>query len=112
MIGFPPLERGSDNSRVVNYRPMRTPELQRRIANALGIINESLPAARRKKRDLTQAQFEARARKMGCKPQGFLGYWLLPNGSTAVSVLNAGKRRRDWLRYLARQVKRHAVNSD
>ena len=51
------------------------------------------------KRDLSKAQFGYRARKLGFTPEGFLGYWKCPSG-IAVSVLNAGSRRRDWLRYL------------
>jgi hypothetical protein len=56
------------------------------------------------KRDLSKSQFEYRARKAGFTPDGFLGYWKSPNG-ISISVLNAGKRRRDWLPYLLRQNK-------
>lgn len=60
----------------------------------------------KRKRDLTAAQFEHRARKLGCTPEGFLGYWKLPDRSTCVSVLNAGRRRRDQLNYLRRKIRK------
>lgn len=59
------------------------------------------------KRDLSQSQFVYRAQKLGFKSEGFWGYWKLTDGSTAVSVLNAGNRRRDQLRYLINQDKRN-----
>lgn len=59
------------------------------------------------KRDLSNAQFVYRAEKLGFRSKGFLGYWRLTDGSTAVSVLNAGNRRRDWLSYLVAQEKRN-----
>jgi hypothetical protein len=53
------------------------------------------------RRDLTDAQFRYRAAKLGFKPEGFLGYWrLASNPNISVSIWNAGKRRRDQLRYL------------
>ncbi len=55
------------------------------------------------KRDLTAAQFKYRAEKLGFRSDGFLGYWKLSDGRTSVSVLNAGSRRRDQLRYLIAQ---------
>jgi hypothetical protein len=54
----------------------------------------------KKKRDLSVAQFEYRAAKLGFK-KDFMGYWqLASNPSVFVCVWNAGKRNRDRLRYL------------
>jgi len=59
------------------------------------------------KRDLTQAQFEYRATKLGFKKGGFMGYWSLASvPSINVSVWNAGTRNRDRLRYLIAEDKR------
>jgi hypothetical protein len=58
------------------------------------------------KRDLTKEQFVYRAKKLGFTPEGFWGYWKLSDGRTAVSVLNAGVRRRDQLNYLKREDRR------
>jgi hypothetical protein len=80
---------------------MRTPELQNRINNALSILNASMPRAKRKqsweKRDLTQEQFEYRARKAGWQKVGhpLIGYWSDPAGKFNICVHNAGSRRRN-----------------
>lgn len=59
------------------------------------------------KRDLTQEQFEHRATKAGFRKGGFMGYWGLASVPEChVSVWNAGKRRRDQLRYLMQCDKR------
>jgi hypothetical protein len=61
------------------------------------------------KRDLSQAQFEYRATKLGFKKGYFMGYWSLASvPSMNVSVWNAGKRRRDQLRYLIAEDKKWA----
>lgn len=53
-----------------------------------------------KRRDLSQAQFEARARKLGFQKE-FMGYWRLASAPNVhVYPRNAGDRRRDQLRYL------------
>lgn len=59
------------------------------------------------KRDLSRTQFVNRANKLGFKNEGFLGYWKLTDGRTSVSILNAGSRRRDQLRYLIAQDKKN-----
>jgi hypothetical protein len=61
------------------------------------------------KRDLTQDQFEYRATKLGFRKGGFImGYWSLAcDPAMHVSILNAGRRRRDQLRYLIAENKRH-----
>ncbi len=58
------------------------------------------------KRDLTKDQFIYQARKLGFEPQGFMGYWMHSDSKVAVSVFNAGNRRRDWIAYLRKQVRR------
>lgn len=59
-------------------------------------------------RDLTQAQFDAKCKKLGFVRQGFLGYYALPSSRSRpkdvhVSVWNAGSRRRSQLAYLIEQ---------
>lgn len=54
------------------------------------------------KRDLSKAQFENRATKLGFKKE-FMGYWMLPVGRVSVCAANAGKRNRDRLAYLIRE---------
>lgn len=52
-------------------------------------------------RDMTRRQFEAACERYGFEPVGLLGYFKLPSDpDCCVSVLNAGRRRRDQLRYL------------
>lgn len=63
--------------------------------------------ATRRKRDLTQAQFEYRLQKAGWTREGFMGYWKAPSG-IAVSAWNYG-RRRDALREMARIDREHAA---
>ncbi len=58
------------------------------------------------KRDLTKDQFQYQARKLGFESQGFMGYWMHTVYKTAVSVFNAGNRRRDWIAYLRKELKR------
>src|ERR1041385_1981638 len=60
------------------------------------------------KRDLSQLQFEYRARKLGFKPDA-MGYWFLSDGSTTVCARNAGDRRRKQLEYLIEQDKKHCT---
>ncbi len=51
--------------------------------------------------DMTQAQFNAACKRFhAC---GILGYFTMPETNVSVSVLNAGKRRRDQLAYLIQQ---------
>jgi hypothetical protein len=56
----------------------------------------------KKIRDLTQAQFDAKVKRHGFKPQGFLGYYALPApyDYRHVSIYNAGTNRRAQLAYL------------
>ena len=61
----------------------------------------------KKKRDLTAAQFHARAVKLGFRPTGVFGYCNITE-TVSVSVWNAGERRRDQLAYLIREHKKHA----
>jgi hypothetical protein len=51
---------------------------------------------------MTQAQFDKRVTELGFERAGFLGYYRLPKPyhATSVSVLNAGKNRRNRLAYL------------
>ncbi len=58
------------------------------------------------KRDLTKEQFQYQAQKLGFTSQGFMGYWMFDKTKTAVSVFNAGNRRRDWIAYLRKAAKR------
>lgn len=53
-------------------------------------------------RDLTKAQFDAACERRGFKRTGFMGYYEI-GYNTSVSVLNAGRRRRDQLAYLIRE---------
>lgn len=65
------------------------------------------------KRDLSQAQFEEKATKLGFKKGFFMGYWQLASvPSMNVSVWNAGKRNRDRLRYLIAEDKRAAKHRE
>ena len=50
--------------------------------------------------DITKAQFKAACKRHGFVSAGYLGYYSLPETTVSVSVLNAGKRRRDQLAYL------------
>lgn len=62
------------------------------------------------KRDLTEAQFRYRLAKLGGTPAGFMGYCNFPlpgGGSVNISRYNAGERRRDQLRYLAKTLAEH-----
>ncbi len=63
------------------------------------------------KRDLTKEQFNYQARKLGFEPQGFFGYWMHTKSKVAISVWNAGNRRRDWIAYLKKQLKAHCVKA-
>jgi hypothetical protein len=56
------------------------------------------------KRDLSSAQFWAACNREGFKPQGFMGYFSLPGTAACVSICNAGRRRRDQLNYLRREL--------
>lgn len=51
-------------------------------------------------RDMTQAQFDWECDKRNFRPQGFLGFYSLPDVSLCVSIENAGSRRRSQLAYL------------
>lgn len=59
------------------------------------------------KRDLSRAQFEAKAAKEGFEGHGIMGYYKLPipGHHICVSVWNAGERRRDQLNYLRRELR-------
>ncbi len=59
-------------------------------------------------RDLTKTQFDAKCKKLGFAPQGFLGYHRLASSSVHVSVENAGPRRRARLAYLIQQDAQYA----
>ena len=54
------------------------------------------------KRDLTRLQFEEQARKLGYV-SGSFGYWMLLGYGISVYAANAGKRRRDQIKYLKDQ---------
>lgn len=60
----------------------------------------------KKIRDMTLAQFEKQVESLGFKPEGFFGYYKVPNTNTCVSVYNAGQNRRAQLAYLIREGKR------
>jgi len=57
---------------------------------------------------MTQTQFEAAMKRRGFVRQPFLGYWQLPidGRRVCVSELNGGKRRRDRLAYMIRELER------
>lgn len=57
----------------------------------------------RRKRDLTQAQFDEQCKAEGFRAEGFLGYYDLGVGGLRVSAWNAGTRRRDRIAYLRRE---------
>lgn len=61
-------------------------------------------------RDMTKAQFDRECADREFKPQGFLGYYQLPDGCGSVSVHNAGTRRRSQLAYLI-QMHRKAMDA-
>ena len=58
-------------------------------------------------RDLSQAQFDAAAKRLGFEPVGLFGYFRLPNCTTEVSVYNAGSNRRAQLAYLIAKAKEY-----
>jgi hypothetical protein len=61
-------------------------------------------------RDLSEAQFHKAVEKLGAKPVGWMGYYALNVPQRVqVSVLNAGRRRRDQLAYLSRMTARFSV---
>lgn len=67
------------------------------------------PETRRKKRDLTKAQFRARCAKEGFRDALF-GYWYVtPDDSIMVYAANGGDRLRDRLAYLRKQRAKHAA---
>ena len=51
-------------------------------------------------KDISRATYERKMKAHGFKPQGFLGYWQIPNSTTHVSDENAGDRYRDKLAYM------------
>lgn len=61
------------------------------------------------KRDLTQAQFDEKCERLGFRKVGFMGYYELADGRVSVSVWNAGKRRRDQLRYLIKEAEKQGI---
>lgn len=56
-------------------------------------------------RDMTKTEFDRSCASRGFRAAGYLGYYDLglPNARASVSVLNAGRRRRDQLAYLIRE---------
>lgn len=63
------------------------------------------------KRDLSEAQFQAKARGAGWTPAGFMGYWNIGHGVN-VCRHNAGPRRRDQLRYLFNEALAHDLGEE
>lgn len=64
-------------------------------------------------RDLSRAQFIAKAKALGFAPE-FMGYWKLPTPNEYVSIcsLNGGKRFRDRLAYLVAANARHIASGE
>lgn len=60
-----------------------------------------------RRRDMTQAEFEAACTRWGFEPTGFCGYYDLgiPGQRVEASVLNAGSSRRQQLSYLIKERK-------
>ncbi len=99
----------------VRIHSRRTSAHGRRARRTRSLSHRRLPRRQFKlsggrimKRDLTKDQFEYQARKLGFSPQGFMGYWMHDTYKTAVSVFNAGRRRRDWISYLRKNAKQFA----
>ena len=59
-------------------------------------------------RDMSVAQFQTAASKLGFKPAGFFGYWRLPPPFNKILICkgNGGERRRDQLAYLLHELDR------
>ena len=57
-----------------------------------------------KARDMTEKQFDDACIRRRFVSTGVLGYYKKDGGSKAVSVYNAGKRRREQLKYLIKEL--------